>query len=241
MVLKKFIRRNIRMLGWDVRRFDRLLALDTFLPELFEAFGVNCVLDIGAHIGNYGASLRSIGYGGRIVSFEPVEENFSELARRTNGDQNWEAFPYALGAESGSAEINVSKASSFSSFLPANQRGLSKDTNIAVRKTQTVQVCRLDEVFNTVTSGIEEPRVYLKMDTQGWDLEVFRGSSGCLNQIVALQSELSLRAMYERMTGWQEMLSEYEQAGFAVSGMFSCSHEGEFLLYELDCVMVRSR
>jgi FkbM family methyltransferase len=32
---------------------------------------IEAVLDIGAYRGNYGLMLREVGFGGRIVSFEP--------------------------------------------------------------------------------------------------------------------------------------------------------------------------
>jgi len=41
--------------------------------------------------------------------------------------------------------------------------------------------------------------VFLKMDTQGWDLDVFVGCGTCLASVVGLQSELSIRSVYEAM------------------------------------------
>jgi hypothetical protein len=31
-------------------------------------------------------------------------------------------------------------------------------------------------MLDELTAGLEEPRVYLKLDTQGYDVEVFRGA-----------------------------------------------------------------
>ena len=45
-----------------------------------------------------------------------------------------------------------------------------------------------------------KPRwVFLKMDTQGWDIEVVRGASGILDKLVGIQSELSAQLCYENM------------------------------------------
>ena len=47
----------------------------------------------------------------------------------------------------------------------------------------------------------------LKTDTQGWDLEVIEGAAGCLERVVALQVELSVRPIYEGSPGWLEVLA----------------------------------
>ena len=53
--------------------------------------------------------------------------------------------------------------------------------------TQKVEVCRLDEIFARVVGDAPDPRVLLRIDTQGYDLRVLEGAAGVLDRIVALQ------------------------------------------------------
>jgi hypothetical protein len=46
-------------------------VLDGALAAVLEAQHVNCVLEVGVNIGQFGCRIRAIGYAGRIVSFEP--------------------------------------------------------------------------------------------------------------------------------------------------------------------------
>ena len=68
--------------------FDDLQRVQ--LPALFGMYGVNCVIDVGAHEGEYAKRLRAGGYEGRIVSFEPVPRAFAELERAAADDPDWQ-------------------------------------------------------------------------------------------------------------------------------------------------------
>ena len=76
---------------------------------LLKHFGVETVLDVGAHHGEYGLRLRKGGYDGKIVSFEPGPDAFSVLEQRCKRDGNWACHQMALGDEIGQGELNVMK------------------------------------------------------------------------------------------------------------------------------------
>lgn len=238
--LKRALRPVLRRHGWEFRRFDPDLCLETFLPMLIDHFGINCVLDVGACRGEYGALLREANYRGLIFSFEPVPENFARLQARIGRDPRWLAQPYALGNQEGSIEMNVAQGTHYSSFLTPNDAALSSHTPLAVARPETVQVRRLDAVFADLTRSIQQPRVFLKMDTQGWDLEVFQGAQACLEHVVALQTELSLLPLYQGMPDWQTAIGRFEEKDFAVSALFPLWRDDNMRLGEVDCVMVRT-
>jgi hypothetical protein len=88
--------------------------------------------------------------------------------------------------------------------------------------------------------GIRDARVYLKLDTQGWDLEVLSGATGCLERIVAAQSEMPIRPIYEGMPTASEAIGAFSASGFDVVGMFPLNPlPGDRALNEFDCVMIR--
>ena len=240
-LVKCGVRQLLRPAGWEFRQYDPDLSLDTFLWMLFERYGINCVLDVGARHGDYGILLRNNNYRGAIASFEPVSASYRILQSASAGDPAWTTYPFALGSSPGTAEINVGTGTSYSSFLTPSAYGLETNPDIAPARTETVQIRSLDELFAEVTSRIREPRVYLKMDTQGFDLEVIRGARQSLPQIVALQSELTLQPLYQAMdTSWIAALEEFRGAGYELSAMFAGYRDPSLRLSEMDCVMVRS-
>jgi hypothetical protein len=94
----------------------------------------------------------------------------------------------------------------------------------------------LDELL----TGLEQPRPYLKLDTQGFDLDVFTGAGDRIEEFVGMQSELPLMQIYEGMPRLPEALGVYEAAGFDVAAMYPVSRQGKTgRVLEFDCVMVR--
>ena len=77
-------------------------------------------------------------------------------------------------------------------------------------------ICSDRDLFADLVRPLVHPRVFLKMDTQGYDLEVIRGATGCLGGIVAMQSEVSVQPLYDGMTHYTDALAHYEELGFTL-------------------------
>jgi len=198
--LKNAVRRTLRAFGYDFIPFpmndwfEQRLTVGRHLLKLFSHLKINCVLDVGAHYGEYGRFLRDIGYSGNIISFEPVSENYQMLLRHCSADPKWKAHRLALGDQNTTEEINVFRDTELCSFLKPNDYCAAhmKRTDL-VNGVEHVDVRRLDTVFDECVNGIEQPRVYLKLDTQGYDLNVLEGAGHQLDRILGLQSELSVK------------------------------------------------
>lgn len=175
--------------------------------------GITLVLDVGANVGQTGLKLRKAGYSGRIVSFEPVKSAHAALQAAAAGDDRWEiADPIALGAAPASLDINVSAATDLSSFRGSTTALKTALPNVAVHERQTVRVERLDSVFDRYAKP--DDRVFLKIDTQGFEAEVLTGASGILPRIHGLQLELSLFPLYDGEKTIADMLPHIREMGF---------------------------
>jgi FkbM family methyltransferase len=228
-------RRTRREVGPD-------LLLHDHLSMLFERYGVNCVLDVGANRGQYGRELRLAGYRGRLLSFEPVEALCKDLQETAAGDTAWTAHRVALGREAGVLDINVTRHDVFSSFRAPMAFAAERFGDAAeVARHERVEVRRLEQVLDEHCGSGPPPRCFLKMDTQGYDLEVFAGLGHWADHVVGLQSEVAAIPLYSGMPRMAEAIAEYEAAGFELTGLFPLSRdERTGRVIELDCVMVRA-
>jgi FkbM family methyltransferase len=209
------------------------------VAAVLDLYRINCVLDVGANRGQFTLLLRDAGYRGHVASFEPVPEAFAELERAAARDPAWTAYPWALGREAGRVPMNV-VPDTLSSLLAATSFGARRHPRLRQPVAIDVPMVRLDAVLDEVLAPVADPRPYLKLDTQGYDLEVFAGLGERVADFVGMQSEVALLQIYEGMQRMPEALAASEAAGFKITALYPVSRDMRTArVLEFDCVMVR--
>jgi FkbM family methyltransferase len=237
---RRAVKGVMRRSGFEVRRTNVTGSVGSFAIALIRAKDLNCVIDVGANLGQYASMLREEGYRGPIVSVEPVTASFEALRARSADDAQWSAVQLALGAASGEQSINITGHSTMASFLEPAQEAIARwDFVDAARSNETVRTARLDEVLDELVPGDDARRLYLKIDTQGWDLEVLRGADGVLDDVKVIQTELSFKPLYEGQVGYSEMLRYLDGLGYEIAGFFPIVYDDNWSVIEADCVLVR--
>lgn len=224
-----------------VRGHLKALSHSHHLRSLFSDLRVDCVFDVGANRGQFGQFLRQqVGYEGLIVSFEPVIDMFHQLSSVAQNDAKWRTYQFALGSTDEVRSINVMRSDQFSSFLSPVRDAIPAYSNLnLVDHTETVKVNRLADVVAALRSEFGFERAFLKLDTQGYDLEVIAGAGPNLADFVALQSEMSVQPIYQGMPNYRRAIDVLESMGFVISNLFAVSVENQRLV-EFDCVMIRN-
>ena len=231
-----------RRLGYYVTRDPSSILQAEHLRRLLTTLRIDCVLDVGAHQGDFGMWLRTIGYAGLILSFEPVSENYELLRERAERDKHWHAHRVALGATSGVAEMKIFEGNTFHSLLESSAFGRDRfPSRMQVARRETVAVERLDEMLPGLLGNVSNPHIFMKVDTQGFDLEVIRGLGAEIQCVEAVQMEIAVKPIYERSTNtFVDAWNEMEQLGFQVSAMFPVTYDADGVsLVEFDCIMCR--
>lgn len=236
--------RELRLRSGDAaywqHRLSRVAAMG-HLRDLLAKHRIGCVLDVGANTGQFAQSLRKLGYQGRIVSFEPMDQARAQLERAASSDPRWEVLPVALGREHAELNLQIFADDTFSSLH--DMRGeASSIFGCYVEKvgSQRVQVERLDDLWPRLFHSNKEGPVLLKTDTQGHDLEVLQGAERSLQRVAAVLSEASVERIYENSPTLAELAAYLEMQGFRASGYYPFSHRRESLaMIELDAFFVR--
>lgn len=196
--------------GFVIKRYpfgDRARRI-TILKHL----GIDTLIDVGASKGEYATQMRSLGYQGRIISFEPLTDPFFVLQQRATKDPEWEVYQHALGDENVEMEINIagnSASSSLLSMLPQHETAAPESAYIGKEK---IKVKRLEDLMPDIHNG--EDRSYLKIDTQGYEKQVIDGVGKYLDKFSGIQVEMSLVALYAGGILMDEMIRYLAEKGF---------------------------
>lgn len=132
---------------------------------ILEHRGSGLFLDVGANIGCISQAVLSM--GGRVMAFEPQREVYEVMVcNLAYAGGNFEAMNVAVGSVSGSAKMPVLDYSAKNNI---GGLSLGEGTN-PWGKHRSVPVVTLDSL------EIEEPVTFIKVDVEGYELEVLRGA-----------------------------------------------------------------
>ena len=217
--MRIWIHRLLRGLGWELQRFRNSNSEPRVLADILRFTRPDVVLDVGANLGQFGDQLLSLGYSGKLVSFEAIPNVHSQLQQHArHRSKSWIVAPCAaLGSRRGSIDINISANVLSSSVLPMREAHLSAAPTSNYVDRQSVAMERLDQLARQFVP--ESARVFIKIDTQGYELEVFKGAADLLPQTAGLQLELSLAPLYEGAPTFMEMIAVLQSSGFEPFGV----------------------
>lgn len=207
LVLREKARRRLEGRGWRFEPAKRIRLL--FENE------IKSVVDCGANTGQFVANLRKAGWSGEVFSFEPLGEEYSKLAEKASSAPGWRTFQCALGASAGEAEINVAGNSYSSSLLPFSKSFTELRPDASPVRSEVIQVRRLDDVVREEALEFKEP-ILLKLDVQGFELNVLRGAEQFLKRVRLIQTEMALVPSYEGAPDFWEIRRYLSDHGFAL-------------------------
>lgn len=225
--IKFAIQRVLRSFGWEIRRFS--LDEMAHLNQMLGHHRVNTVLDVGANIGQFATTLRQAGFAGRIISFEPQSDAYARLTAAAARDPLWDVAPRcAVGAVSGELTMNISDNSVSSSALPILEAHTASAPASRYVRSETAPVITLDTCDLVPPSG----RIFLKIDTQGFEQQVIDGAPELLKRVIGVQTELSLAPLYEGQADFLSILNQMRALGFdtwAINPGFDNRETGQLL------------
>jgi FkbM family methyltransferase len=226
----------LRARGFDVVRYPTPSLYEYHLRELLRVLEIDCVFDVGAAAGQSGQQLRSWGFKGRIVSFEPIPAQVENIRRIA--DKDWHVEQLAVGAVRELRNFNINADEKMSSFLGVTDYALDTQPNrVRLAETQEVQVAPLDELLDRFVAPND--RLFLKLDAQGYEGEILRGGERTLERALGMQIELSLIAVYRGQPDYLTLLAELKEKGFHPTWFSQFPTHPDLKLVEMDCLLRR--
>lgn len=234
---KRVVRAGFRTVGLEITRYRPRDAYSYRRRRLLQSERVDVVLDIGANRGSYAAQLLEQGFTGRLISFEPLGTAFAELSRRSAGCAHWDCHRLALGNEDAERKMHVSEDVVSSSFLSLRDSFVDASPGLRNVGEETVPIARLDTVRERLFG--DAARLLVKMDVQGFELEVLKGGEDTLRQAVGVECELSLAPIYEHQTLFADVIGFLAERGFHLRALEPAFVHRSGELLQLDGLFTR--
>jgi FkbM family methyltransferase len=181
------------------------------LLKIARPLGIERIFDVGANVGTWALLARAVMPHATIEAFEPLQSHCVQFGRNLAGIDAVRLHCVALGPENGQGKLHVTDLSDASSMLPLARAGR---TQFGVREVNeaNVQIRRMDDF--RAENQLPFPDL-IKLDVQGYELEVLKGATECVLAAKAVIVEMSFAEYYERQCTFHETV-----AFLAGSGLF---------------------
>tara|TARA_R110002110_G_scaffold415612_6_gene652172 strand:+ start:207870 stop:208616 length:747 start_codon:yes stop_codon:yes gene_type:complete len=178
------------------------------------------IVDVGANVGQFSLLARALHPGARIFAFEPLPDAAARYRQVFAADKNVKLFQAAISPDAGTATMHVSASADSSSLLPISARQSELFPGTEEVGVTEVEVGPLSSFVSA--ADLTAPAL-LKIDVQGFELEVLRGASDLLAGFEHVYVEASFEALYEGQALADDVIAQMVEAGFSEVGRYNVS------------------
>ena len=190
------------------------------------------MFDIGASNGIFSFKFLEKNPNSHIYCFEPNKLNFEKLKKNTNNTNNIKIYPYAISNISGIKTFYQANYTNSSSLLPFTEntkkwKNPTKTTpELKTIDEYLVKCIRLEDfIKNNNIKYID----YIKIDTQGHDLNVIKSLGDKIKIVKKLVAEVQIvdYELYKNSSKKEELLSYLKKYNFEIQKTQKWSHNQE--------------
>ncbi|MDW3176741.1 MAG: FkbM family methyltransferase [Acidimicrobiia bacterium] len=181
---------------------------------------IEVVFDVGASTGVSATSYLTNFPHSSVYCFEPIAETYRQLVLNTSDDERIRCFQLALGASRGEGNM-LSQGTSTMNRLVDDASIYSADS---VKSTELVEIQTVDDFCQ----AHEIARIhYLKVDTEGGDLDVLRGAETLLvgQSVDLVEVEAGMNPSNKHHVPFESLKSHLEQRGYYLFGIYEQLYE----------------
>jgi FkbM family methyltransferase len=199
-----------------------------------QAETIGTVLDVGAYEGQFVKTARLLFPQASILAFEPNPRLIPALQKLISETGAGTVYEMACGREPATRPLHLTRFAPAASLLSPTSGGLPDFPTVTTGETIEVTVGRLDE---TVRAGPGTRKPYLlKIDVQGFELEVLQGSLGILPEVAAVVCEVNLVPFYMGQAGLENIHSFMDENNFKLVDIgepIRAGEAGEVLYFDV--------
>ena len=242
--MKRFVNTILRRFGVEAHGIGYLEKIsrssfknDAFQVQrkLFEEVvrsgrGAGTIVDVGANRG--GTALRYLEFDDRaaIHCFEPTPTHLETLRERFRESPRVYVHECGLGSRSCTMNMHINRMQDTNSLLESTRIGATSDKSCETVGEIEIDIRTLDDECHRL--GLDSIDL-LKLDVQGYELEVLRGASGLLNdrKIQLIYTETYFKPQYHNQPLFWEVGSFLAGFGFSLVDFYDLYYNDRQVLW----------
>ncbi len=176
IVLKKILELfglSYQLEYWSIKRNEQELINP--IQNVYEGliFKDMKIFDVGANLGHYTKVFLDL--GAHVVAFEPQSYCQKILLKRFNQNSRFILCPFALGSSERTGSISISESHTISSMNPKWIDGVKSSNRFVKEHWNTTEAVKIKVIEDVIRDTFLPD--YLKIDVEGYELEVLKGLS----------------------------------------------------------------
>lgn len=203
------------------------------LLELLHDIDIGVIYDVGASLGTWTLLAKSVVPLANIHAFEPLPKHCEGFSAATAKFKDVKLHRVALGAEEKETTILVTDFSDLSSVLPLTISG-KEIFGIYETERLPVQLTTLDRHREKLKLPWPD---LIKIDVQGYEVEVLAGAQQCLEHAKAVITEVSFVEFYKEQCLFADVVRVMNDFGFQLHAMAVTTPLGK-PLYQTDALFL---
>ncbi|MCH7772311.1 MAG: FkbM family methyltransferase [Bacteroidetes bacterium] len=217
-ILKKSLRVILKQKGYHICKISTLESdIQAGKYAWLQDMGIRTVLDVGANVGKFTTMISEILSNVNIYAFEPLADCYKELIENTKHLDNINYFNFALGEKESETIIYRNEFSPSSSILKMKELHKKSFPKTMHSFNEVIQIRDLDGV-NDEINWIQ--KTLMKIDVQGFELNMLKGAISSLNNIDVIIVETSFVELYENQPLFDDIYSFLVKRNFSYQGNF---------------------
>ncbi|HXH17949.1 MAG TPA: FkbM family methyltransferase [Chitinophagales bacterium] len=231
---EKFVKKIFNLLGFEItRRWNTPVGDVEFFLRDVKRRGLKCqyILDVGAYKGKFSRLAKSSYPESVIYMVEPLSEmrNYLEEFCRKYPESKY--FDFAVGPVNGTRELRVFKDLAWSGFM---------EEDIPVRDKRTSRIVEMRTIDSMIQTRQMELPDLVKLDVQGYELEVLKGAERLFGKTELFIIEAALHNKHKSYPLIAEVVAYMNERDYLVydfAGFLRQHHDGS--LIECDLCFVK--
>lgn len=197
---------------------------------------IGTLIDVGANRGQFTLFARRLFPNVKVFAFEPLAEAAKTFRALFANEPDIRLFVAAVGERAGEADMHVTERDDSSSLLP-----LAQQTAVFGTREATRRKVRVERLARFIDAGALVPRTLLKIDVQGYELEVLKGSTELLPAIDYVYVECSHIELYKGQPLAADVMAFLRGFGFALTGVYNESRHPAYGPVQADFLFSKPR